>query len=188
MNVCDRCIQIYCVNTNINNTVRPIHKKNSIPPQVDKFELISVKWLFHSFLSESYSFIQVLFTTFFCQNQATIGTTLQSFDKSCSYRDVIGRGRKGRKSNKMEICTDLKNDHFDFHIPGLHTTAKTDRLVSVDQFKITLYKMCICRNVQCLIDTTTLGYCTFICLVFYNWNVYSRDIDQRNISSMHHDI
>lgn len=88
----------------------------------------------------------------------------------------------------MEICTDLKNDHFDFHIPGLHTTAKTDRLVSVDQSKITLYKMCICRNVQCLIDTTTLGYCTFICLVFYNWNVYSRDIDQRNISSMHHDI
>lgn len=97
MNVCDRCIQIYCVNTNINNTVRPIHKKNSIPPQVDKFELISVKWLFHSFLSESYSFIQVLFTTFFCQNQATIGTTLQSFDKSCSYRDVIGRGKKGNQ-------------------------------------------------------------------------------------------
>lgn len=46
----------------------------------------------------------------------------------------------------MEICTDLKNDHFDFYIPGLHTTAKTDRLASVDQFKITLYKMCICRK------------------------------------------
>lgn len=46
-----------------------------------------------------------------------------------------------------------------------------------DQVLTTLYKMCISRHDQSLIKTTTQAYCTFICLVIYNWNVYSGDID-----------
>lgn len=82
--------------------------------------------------------------------------------------------------SRMAILTSISLSY-------IQQPSKTNRWASVDHFKTTLYKMCISRHDQSLIKTTTQAYCTFICLMVYNWNVYSGDIDLYNISSMHHD-
>lgn len=95
---------------------------------------------------------------------------------------LLGCDRKRKKKEEIKLDGDVhRSQEWPFWLPHPWATYNSHPRQTDGLQWIILGPLCTkCayfRHDQCLMKTTTLGYCTFVCLMIYNWNVYSRDID-----------